>query len=364
MPGNDFAGLMQSSKADSAAVDSVASCELPNAAGLRGIVLMFDNRPCAAIGYNSESTETIAISEPVVFLDASEVIYSALCNQLLKQIKLRAAEQGAHRLHFLQQNATGASRFASLLPTHGFAPATEIQRWELTVSTSSLCPPPGDRQTTEISTASPKIRQCRAASDTHPEMISPPSDHCEFQNYDFAAADVGEDGELHRALTEILECSQDFTSQPLPTATRLLSRWQQMSASVWLCRVDHRIAGLITLGTSPATSPEFVTETIDSESRICIEYIGVVPEFRRRQIASLMIRRIPTLVNQKDNSPPNCYVPPKFRITAYSDVANCPAACLYQQSGFTPSGRMDLWCCDLNHALHQTEISSLGTPRE
>lgn len=355
---------MQSSKADSAAVDSVASCELPNAAGLRGIVLMFDNRPCAALGYNSESTETIAISEPVVFLDASEGIYSALCNQLLKQIKLRAAEQWAQRLHFLQQNATGASRFAGLLPTHGFVPATQILRWELTVPPSSLTPPPRDRQTTEISSASPKIRQCRAASDTHPEMISPPSDHCEFQNYDFAASDVGEDGELHRALTEILECSQDFTSQPLPTATRLLSRWQQMSASVWLCRVDHRIAGLITLGTSPATSPEFVTETIDSESRICIEYIGVVPEFRRRQIASLMIRRIPTLVNQKDNSPPNCYVPPNFRITAYSDVANCPAACLYQQSGFTPSGRMDLWCCDLNHALHQTEISSLGTPRE
>lgn len=364
MPGSDFARLMQSSKADSSAVDSVASRDLPTVAGLRGIILLFDNRPCAAVGYNSESDETIAISEPVVFLDASESVYSALCHQLLKQLKLRAAEQGAHRLHFLQQNANGASRFTGLLLTQGFVPATEILRWELTVSASALCPPPGDNQVTEISSASPRIRQSWTALDAHPEMISPPYERCEFQNYDFAAADVGADSEIQRALSEILACSEDFPGEPLPTASRLLRRWRQMSTAVWLCRINHTIAGLIALGTHPASSVEVEMDTTESECHICIEYIGVVPEFRRRQIASLMIQRIPRLVNQKGSSPANRCLPPIVRITAYADVANRPARCLYRQCGFAQSDHMHLWCCNLNPVLQQSKISSPGAPRE
>lgn len=174
-----------------------------------------------------------------------------------------------------------------------------------------------------------------------------PQDRCEFQRYDFSVTDAVSACELRSALDEILGCSEDLASQPQPTASELLTRWQHDSAKVFLCRIQRRVAGVIVLGTRAMASTAIVPDTLPTEVSLCLEYIGVLPEYRRRQIASLMIRQIPLLTGLYcDEFEKRCSAE-VLKVAAYSDVTNGPATSLYERAGFVLTDRMQLWCCDL-----------------
>ena len=309
------------------------------------IVLLWENRPCAAIGYLPESTGTLLVSEPVVFLDAAGEVHRALCGQLLEQVNRRAVSGGFQRLHLLLPASAGDTSFERLLMERGFVQTTRIVQWDISVAASDPCSPQ-NRSTIQL--------------------------------YDFAANSPAA-CEIQSAIDAILECSEDLTSQPPPIAAELLTKWQRLQAKVFVYRIDHEIAGLMSCVTNPIKSAAAPSTTLASKANVCIEYIGVVPAFRRKQIASVMIRRIPTLLSSFDDT--HNQSSPKFEtghgplthhsgesqlpdegrgpdrisrivtqaltVTAYADAANTPANSLYQSCGFVQTTRHHLWCCDL-----------------
>ena len=275
------------------------------------IVLLRDNRPCAAIGYLPGSTGTLVVAEPVVFLNVSVEVHRALCGQLLEHVKRRAVSEGMQRLHLLLPASAGDTGFERLLTDLGFVKATHIHHWDLSMAVSDPCLPP-DRST--------------------------------FQLSDFGAnPDVAD--EIQFAIDAILECSEDLTSQPPPTAAQLLTRWQRLQASVFVYRVERAIAGLMSCVTNPVNSAEAAPPStmLAPETHVCIEYLGVVPAFRRKKIASRMISQIPILFS----SVCEANYPQASRVTAYSDAANTPANCLYERYGFVQTTGHHLWCFDL-----------------
>lgn len=282
------------------------------------IVLLWDNRPCAAIGCLQESTGTLVVSEPVVFLNAPREVHRALCGRLLEQVKHQAVSKGMQRLHLLLPASADDENLKRLLTERGFEQATQIVQWDLSLAVSDPCSP-----------------QNRSS----------------FQLYDFAANPAAA-CEIQFAIKAILECSEDFTTKPPPTAAELLTQWQRLQANVFVYRIEQEIAGLISCATNPIKSAATATPSISlaSEVNVCIEYIGVVPAFRRKQIASLMISRIPTLLSTVCDA----HNPQALRVTAYSDAANTPASGLYQQCGFLQTTSHHLWRFDLattnNHA--------------
>lgn len=275
------------------------------------IVLRQGNRPCASIRYLPDSTGTLVVSEPVVFPGASGEVHRTLCRQLLEQVRRHAVSDGMQRLHLLLPVSAGDASFERLLTELGFVQATRIVQWDLSMAVHDPCTPPA-RST--------------------------------FELYDFTA-NPADANELQFAIDAILECSEDLANQLPPTAAELLRQWQRLQTSVFVYRIEQAIAGLISCVTSPMNSAEAAAPSTmsASETHVCIEYIGVVPAFRRKQTASLMISQIPTLLS----SGCDAYNAQAWRITAYSDAANSSANGLYQHCGFVQTTGHHLWCCDL-----------------
>ncbi len=353
MLASDLARLLQSQNTDSLSRDSTASAAASTLTGqFPGIILLYDDRPCAAIGYTREPCETIAVFEPVVLLDATTDVYRALCGLLIRQVKRLAIPEGFQRVRLLIQASAGDARLDQVLTEHGFVPATDIVRWDRSVAVSGQCP-----------------LQNRGT----------------FELYDFTANPAAA-REIPLAIDEILECSEDLTSQPQPSAAELLTSWQRIQANVFVYRIEQNIAGIMSCVTNPNKSAVTAapSATLPSKADVGIEYIGVVPAFRRRHVASLMIGQIPELLSSVCDAPDECCLrietehgpvahhagksepaddgsgPDRFsrilaqalRITAYSDAANTPANCLYQSCGFIETTRHHLWCCDLAKTNH------------
>ncbi len=316
----DLARLLQPASPGTPVAGSAVSHAARATAGFSGIVLLYDGRACAAVGYHRESAGTAVISAPVVFMDVADNVRRALCNRLLQQVKHRTAADGVQRLHFLQQKSSDDPKFDELLKAQRFAHATDILQWEVSMAAGYQCSP---------------------------------QDRCEFQRYDVSVTDAVSACELQSALDEILECSEDLISQPQPTATELLTRWQHNSATVFLCRIQRRIAGVIVLGRHAMTSASIVPDTLPAEVSLSIEYIGVLPEYRRRQIAGLMIRQIPVLMHLCGDEPTSRCSSETLKVTAYSDATNGPATYLYERAGFARKARMQLWCCDVHEEVNK-----------
>ncbi len=314
MLASDFRRLLQTPDPDLRDGDLVAQIAASAVECFPGTILLYDGRPCAAIGCTREPGGTVAVSEPIVLLNASDEVYQAVCIQLLNHIKRRTAAAGAERLHFLQSNTTCSARFASLLVPQSFVHVTDILQWE----------------------------RFEAAG----RRVSPP-DQCEFRLFDFTANDAHNFGEVRQALDAVLECSEDLKNQPSPNAVELLARWKQMQARVFVCRFAESIAGVISCASQSFKSSAVEPTPLPSDSNICIEYIGVLPEFRRKKIATLMIEQMLTLSYLGGDALTNRREFQGVKISAYSDSANSPARSLYHRCGFMQTARMPLWCCRL-----------------
>ena len=329
---SDLARLLKAEDPDAVACDATPS---PAASRLStafpGIILLNDHRPCAAIGYTREPCDTVAISEPVVLLEATAEVYRAYCGQLIEAVKRRAVSEGARRLQVLLPVSKCDAGLERVLTEHGFMSTTDIVQWDLTAAPVDRC-------------------------------MSP--DRSIIQRYDPAASNISCVREIQSALDAILDSSEDLSSQPHPTAAELLTRWQGMGTHVFMYRIGHEIAGLLTCVTHPILSgvAPVAGTTSHSDTNVCIEYIGVVPAFRRRQIASLLIGQIPTLLSSicDSDSPASERLETKpsshrlngirnqgLNLTAYSDSANAPANSLYERCGFVRTISRHLWCCDL-----------------
>ncbi len=95
-----------------------------------------------------------------------------------------------------------------------------------------------------------------------------------------------------------------------------------------------------------------------SESYLSLEYVGVVPQFRRRQLASWLIGQMKLLLHQSVCDVACETVSPVTTIKAFSDAANVPATALYQSQGFALAAEMQLWCCKLNNEQSEKYLTA------
>ncbi|MEJ7594030.1 MAG: hypothetical protein WKF77_21020 [Planctomycetaceae bacterium] len=200
MLASDLARLLQTEDSDALASDATASAAARRTTTqFSGIILLFDHHPCAAIGYVMESTGTLVVSDPVVFLNTSDEVHRALCGQLIGQVKRRAVSEAFQRVHMLLPASAGDAGIERRQTEHGFVHSTDIVHWDLSVAMSDQCSL---------------------------------QDRCTFQVYEPAANVACGTREIQFAIDAILECSEDLSSQPQPTSTELLIKWQRLQANV------------------------------------------------------------------------------------------------------------------------------------
>lgn len=298
-------------------------------AAFPGIILLYDGQPCAAMSYAGESRATVVVSPPVVLIDATNDVRRDLYDVLLKRMMRLSVDAGFLQMNFLQHDSGVDSLFLSLLAEQCFVPTARILQWKLSISPSSAA--------------------CQADVH-HPETpIEPRRTECTLHRFDMTNATADEIHEVQSALDVILNSSDDVPGHPRPQADDLLARWQSMPASIFTCRIQSRIAGILSCVTGMATESAgeiqraYAVESL-SESDLSLEYIGVVPEFRRRQLASWLIRQLPVLLHQNVPGVANGSISLVTTVLAFSDAANAPATALYQSLGFVLVAEMQLWC--------------------
>lgn len=328
--------FQQRSKSDSRAHDAATwQVDLAINPSNPGMILLYDGDPYAAIGLTRESGGTVVISPPVLLMKQSDQIRDVLYEMLLKQVKRRAFEDGFLRLHVLEQESVDDGTSPQLLIELSFAQVTQILHWEYSIA-------PGDDEDSVTPLTQFDGYRVRPRS-------------YDIQSYDFAATNMDANRSLLRALEMILECSSDLNGQPLPKAAELLAKWQSIDAKVFACWIGREIAAVMSCAAHTVAPPAFTSSTTAErgsasslETDVCIEYIGVVPAFRRRQAATWMIEKIPALMLQssKDSGYPD--LPSVTRIRTYSDAFNDPATRLYQKCRFVQVARMQMWCCYLD----------------
>jgi len=313
-------------------VEGVPFAEPATGSHFPGIVLLYDDRPCAAIGYTREPCAKIVISQPILLIDVHDRIRNDLYDLLLKHVRQGAIANCMARVNFLQHDSLDDAVFMHLLARRGFIPSADIHQWERCVGNGHA----------DCETRNPA------------EQIESRSSEYSVQRDKFKEANANEAFEVQAALDAILRCSKDLASETQPQAAELLAKWRAIHASVFVCRIEGKVAAI--LSCIESTAGDSIIEIANagglacgalSESHVCIEYIGVVPEFRRRQVASCLIGQIPVLMRQKGDGTESANVPSVTSIKAFSDAANDPAAGLYQDCGFVLAAKMQLWCCDL-----------------
>ena len=318
------------SSEDEIAVVRAASAE--SCAAFPGLILLYDGRPCASLGYSREPSATVVISSPVVLIDATDRVRRDLYDVLLKQTKQLCVDAGFQQMNFLQQDSSVDSVFLRLLADRRFTTAAKILQWELSPSLGSA----GHYADLKNSDTS----------------LQPRDDDRAVYRFDITNADADEIREVQTALDATLRSSDDLPNQPRPQAAELLAKWQAMHASIFICWIQGEIAGILscvecmTTESASEIQKACATESV-SELYLSLEYIGVVPEFRRRQLASWLIGQISQLLHEGVRKVTHGNISAVTTVKAFSDAANMPATVLYRSRGFVLAAEMQLWSCIL-----------------
>lgn len=314
-----------------------------SSAAFPGIILLYDGHPCAAISYARESDATVVVAPPVSLIDATSDVRSNLYEVLLKRVKRISVDAGFLQMNFLQHDSSVESVFLSLLAEQRFVPAAKILRWELPTS--------------------PESAAHQSAVHNLEMRIDNVHVDCTLHRFDMTNADADEIHEIQSALDAILSHSDDLPYHPRPQADHLLAKWQTMEANIFTCRMQGRIAGILSCVACMATESvseiqkACVAESL-SESYLSLEYVGVVPEFRRRQLASWLIGQMKLLLHQSVSDVACETVSAVTTVKAFSDAANAPATALYQSQGFALAAEMQLWCCKLNNEQSEKYLTA------
>ena len=330
---NDLAKLLRQPDIGSEAeIDASRIAPYKSHAAFPGIIVLHDGRPCAAMSYSREPGATVVVSQPVVLIHATDHVRRNLYDVLLRRIQKGSVEFGFLQMNFLKHDSFNDLLFMRLAAERGFVPSASISQWELSILCGSA-----ERQA-DLKNSDKPLELGQRDRTVH--------------RFNITDTNGDEVREVQTALDAILRCSDDLPSQPRPLAVELLAKWQSIGANIFTCRVQGKIAGILSCVECTATDS---TTEIDkggiaesgSRKYASIEYIGVVREFRRQQSASWLIGQIPLLLHQNGQGVTQASRPAVTIVTAFSDAANSPATGLYQSRGFVRVAAMQLWCCDL-----------------
>lgn len=130
-----------------------------------------------------------------------------------------------------------------------------------------------------------------------------------------------EQTQLAQAADAINASSEDLTGLPKPPGDELVRQWSDQSARIIQAECDAQVVGLLV-----ATGCDTVSTRAGG---VTLEFLGVVPEWRRRGVASSLLK---VLVEGLGESLTDGALP--VEICVFVDEANAPALSWYRHSGF------------------------------
>ncbi len=283
---------------------------------LSGAILHSDRLPVAAMGFAAESDRTLTITDPVFLQNVPTNVRQQWTLRLLKEVLQEAKKNGSRLIRCLQPVDADASviEMTQTLTESGFLQQARIVILEKSTSDDRLQEMFG-AQTSEAETGSSFIVDLLTATQW--------------------SGDADSEAVFKVVLRQVLADSMDLRRLPPPEVHELLEDWSRQQASMVLVRQGEQIIGLCasTMGSEQNSAGSASTTAL-------IQYIGVVPGFRRTGIASNIIALLPKLLSSA-HSPESQTI---LRLKVFCDAGNQPARMLYLRSGFEMTGELDVWC--------------------
>ena len=283
---------------------------------LAGVILHCDGLPVAAMGFATESDRTLTITDPVFLQIIPTNIRQQWTHWLLQAVFQEAEKNGSRIIRCLQPVDTEASVIwmTKTLAESGFLQQAGIVILEK-CTTDVGVQETFTAQTSEAETGSSFVADVLTATQW--------------------SGDADSEAVLKVVLLQVLAESMDLQRLPSPEVDDLLENWRRQQAIMVLVRQGEQVIGLCAI----AKGSEQISEGSASTTAL-IQYIGVVPGFRRTGIASNVIASLPKILSGA-HQPESQTI---MRLKVFCDTENQPARMLYARSGFEMTGELDVWC--------------------
>ena len=286
-----------------------------------GVILYFSGRPVAAMGFAMRADRTLTISDPV-FLQ----IYPADARQqwtcwLLDAVIQEAESTGCRALRWVQPDDTAASEswMSRTLAESGF-----VKLARTVVLEKCTLEFPEHEAFREQQTDDGPGRFAQRGSFLVAAVLKATqwSGHADSEEV------------LRALLRQILGESMDLQRLPMPEIDDLIEDWRSQQATIVFVRQGGLAIGLCSCVTDMEQASDGSATTM-----VLIQYIGVLPGFRRTGIASNLIESLPEFLSR--DYQPECGT--MLRLKVFCDTENHPARSLYASCGFEESGELDVW---------------------
>ncbi len=286
---------------------------------LSGVILHCDGLPVAAMGFATESDRTLTITDPVFLQIVPTNVSQQWIHWLLQAVFQEAKKNGCRMIRCLQpiNHEASVSGMTQTLAESGFLQQARIVILEKCRSDVRVQEMFG-AQTSVAVTGSSFVGDVLTATQW--------------------SRDADSEAVVKVVLQQILADSMDLQRLPPPQVDDLLEDWRRQQAIIVLVRQGEQMIGLCASTMSAEQNPEG-----SASSTALIQYIGVVPGFRRTRIASNIIALLPKLLSDADQPESQTIL----RLKVFCDTENQPARMLYARCGFEMSGELDVWCRDV-----------------
>ena len=295
----DLAGKLAASAGT--APDVVPVCE--DRPQLSGVILHCDGLPVAAMGFATESDRTLTITDPVFLQIVPTNVRQQWIHWLLKAVFQEAKKNGCRMIRCLQPINSEASviGMTQALAVSGFLQQARIVILEKCRSDVCVQEMFG-AQTSVAVTGSSFVGDVLTATQW--------------------SRDEDSKAVVKVVLQQVLADSMDLPRLPPPEVDDLLEDWRRQQAIIVLVRQGEKLIGLCVSTMSAERNPEG-----SASSTALIQYIGVVPGFRRTRIASNIIALLPKLLSDADQ-PESQTMKVTFRAgeITFADFTNWPTA--------------------------------------
>ena len=291
-----------------------------------GVILHFSGRPVAAMGFAARAEGTLTISEPVFLqIHPTDARQQWTC-WLLHVVIQEAETTGCRTLRCVQPVDTAASEswMTRTLTESGFVKqartvvlekcASEVHEHK-TIREQETDDGPGRLAQRGSSVVTEVLKATQWSGNADSEVM------------------------LRSVLQHILAESMDLQRLPVPEVEDLLEDWRSPQATIVFVRQRGQTVGLCSFVTDMEQASDGSATTM-----VLIQYIGVLPGFRRTGIASNLIESLPGFLS--GDYQPECLT--MMRLKVFCDTENHPARSLYASCGFEESGELDVWyrSCD------------------
>ncbi len=278
----------------------------------QGVMLCFEDHPVAAMGFAVELNRTLTITDPVFLRPGSTNTRERWTRRLLAMMTQKAGKIGCETLRSLQPVGAPASRpwMPRVLAESGFLKRAGIEGLETRIPASG-----------EHSTAIRRDDEERIGPGFSMELLTA------------SQRSGGLRVALPDIVRQILADSHDLKELPHPDADHLVADWVLHQSTIALLLRKKTIVGVCVCAMQRDQSAQGSVSV-----SVLIQYLGVLPEFRRTGVAASAIAALPEILSR------GCVTEaPISRLRVFCETANEPARALYAKCGFETCSEFSVW---------------------